>query len=167
MRPVGALRADIHGQAIALVAALPDPRMALAALAERGLAVLVGTAAHRTWALLIGVPDSRSAVNSKQVRSPFTTFPGRTVPAIRRSPAGAGWNSYAPMSDPSPPSGLGTPATSTGRLEPRWSVVRPPLTPWSSAGLERGIAIVCVGPPLSASGFSCGSVLDRSPAALS
>src|SRR5215207_8876922 len=64
------------------------------------------------------------------------------------------------MSEPSPPAGRRTPATSAGRWEPRWSVFRPPLVPWSSAGLDSGIAIVFDGPPLSRSGPSCGIPVD-------
>ena len=50
-----------------------------------------------------------------------------------------------------------------GREMPRWSVVTPgTATPASMAGLPGSRAWVKVGPPLSASGPSSGSVLTRS-----
>ena len=50
-----------------------------------------------------------------------------------------------------------------GRGTPRWSVVTPATaTPASMAGLPGSRAWVRVGPPLSASGPSSGSVLIRS-----
>src|SRR5664280_3507523 len=55
--------------------------------------------------------------------------------------------SYAPMSLPSPPAALTTPALSTGRGNPRWSVASPPLWPASIAGLPGNKAWVRVGPP--------------------
>ena len=71
------------------------------------------------------------------------------------------------MSDPSAPGAAAFKMVGklNGRFAPRWSLSRPKLDPLSNAGLEVGIAIVCVGPPLLASSLSCGLVFTWSPAA--
>ena len=65
-------------------------------------------------------------------------------------------NSYAPMSQIVVPS----PLPSAGRARPRWSTSgQMEALPASMAGLVLAIACVGAGPPLSASGPSCGSTL--------
>ena len=53
-----------------------------------------------------------------------------------------------------------------GRSPPRWSSGGPAALPVSMAGLVERSACVSVGPPLSASGPSCGSVFDQVAVAL-
>src|SRR5437870_471184 len=70
-------------------------------------------------------------------------------------------SSYAPISHVAMPS----PLPSSGRGKPRWSVAGggQSFPPASIAGLPGKSAWVGVGPPLSCSGPSCGSMLTRSP----
>src|SRR5439155_18760473 len=80
---------------------------------------------------------------------------------LERQPGAVPPTSYAPISQVAIPS----PLPSSGRGKPRWSVAGGGQSspPASIAGLPGNSAWVGVGPPLSCSGPSCGSMLTRSP----